>query len=241
MKKNLIYGVHPVLEALGSGTSIEKILVRKGNRNESVEHHARKREIPLQYVPDATLQRLCPNGNHQGVLAFISAITYQSLEDVILAIQDRGEYPLLVMLDGVTDVRNFGAIARTAECMGAHGLVVPIQGSAPANADAVKTSAGALLHLSVCREANLVDALNMMHAYGIQTICCTEKAADSLYELDLDVPCCLIFGSEERGISKSVLKRVNKLVKVPLKGKVNSLNVSVAVAMAMGEAGRQRG
>lgn len=145
------------------------------------------------------------------------------------------------MVDGVTDVRNFGAIARTAECMGAHGIIVPRQGSAPVNGDAIKTSAGALEYLPICREKNLVDSLMMLQAYEIQTVASTEKAADTLYQMDLLKPTCIVMGAEDKGISSQLLKRVDLLAQIPMQGKIESLNVSVAAGMMLAEASRQRG
>ncbi|MCL4136772.1 UNVERIFIED_CONTAM: hypothetical protein GTU68_057615 [Idotea baltica] len=191
-------------------------------------------------VPEVRLEKLAPNANHQGVIGILSAITYQPLEEVILSVIGKGEIPFFMALDGVTDVRNFGAIARTAECMGAHALIIPAHGSAAVNADAVKTSAGALHHLPVCREAHLVDSLMLLQAYDIKSVACTEKASDTIHQVDLKTPSCLIMGSEEKGISSSILKRADHLVRIPMYGKVGSLNVSVAAGMIMAEAVRQR-
>jgi 23S rRNA (guanosine2251-2'-O)-methyltransferase len=242
-KSNLTYGIHPIIEAIEAGQGIDKIFVRKGSthgRLQELQRVARHNGIPVQMVPDAKIQRLAGEANHQGVVAIMAKIEYQSLEEIILQLQEKEETPLLVMLDGVTDVRNFGAIARTAECMGAHAIVIPSQGSAAANADAIKVSAGALHHLPVCREKLLLDSLLLLQSYGIRTVGCTEKASESIYEQDFTVPTCLIMGSEEKGISKPILKRVDVLARIPLQGQVESLNVSVAAGMVMAEAMRQR-
>jgi 23S rRNA (guanosine2251-2'-O)-methyltransferase len=238
--KNFIYGHHPVAEAIEAGTSIEKILLRKGYKPERIMRLANEAKLPVQFVPEIKLDKLSRNGAHQGVAAFVSAIVYHKLEETILSLQEKEESPLFVMLDGVTDVRNFGAIARTAECLGVHALIVPKQGGAAANGDAVKTSAGALHHISVCREENLVDSLMLLQAYGIPSFACTEKAQESIYDTDFSGPCCLIMGAEDKGISTSLIKRAEKLVKIPLYGQVSSLNVSVATALVLGEAVRQR-
>lgn len=241
--KQLVYGMHPVLEALSAGKSVEKIWLRQGlesDRIASIREGAKDKDVPIQFVPEVRLQRFVPNGNHQGVVAMLSAVSYQQLEDIILRVQEDGEKPLFVMLDGVKDVRNFGAIVRTAECMGAHAIIVPSQGSAAANADAVKVSAGALNYLPVCREGNLMDSLLLLQSYEIKTYGCTEKASDTLYGGTFDEPCCLVFGSEEKGMSKQILKRVDHLIGIPLQGKISSLNVSVAVGMVLSEALRQR-
>lgn len=241
--KQLVYGMHPVLEALSAGKSVEKIWLRQGlesDRVASIREGAKDKDIPIQFVPEVRLQRFVPNGNHQGIVAMLSVVSYQKLEEIILRVQEAGEIPLFVMLDGVKDVRNFGAIVRTAECMGAHAVIVPSQGSAAANADAVKVSAGALNHLPICREGNLMDSLLLLQSYEIKTYGCTEKAGDNLYTGKFAEPCCLVFGSEEKGMSKQILKRVDKLIGIPLQGNISSLNVSVAVGMVLSEALRQR-
>lgn len=243
-KPTLIYGLHPVLEALRAGRTLDKIFLHRdesGERTRELREVAQTSGVPVQSVPGEKLERLSRGNNHQGVIAQLAAVPFQPLEGTLLALQEIGEVPLLVMLDGVTDVRNFGAIARSAECLGAHALIIPHQGSAAVNADAVKVSAGALHHLALCREANLVDAVLMMQAYGVQVIGSTEKAGQSLYETDLTGPVCLVLGSEEKGISNTLLKRVDTLTAIPLKGEVNSLNVSVAAGIVLAEAGRQRG
>ncbi|MEM6800274.1 MAG: 23S rRNA (guanosine(2251)-2'-O)-methyltransferase RlmB [Bacteroidota bacterium] len=242
-QEHLVYGMHPVMEALASGTSVEKIWVKQSmasDRLASIRTAAKEKDIPVQFVPEVRLQRFVPNGNHQGVVAMLSSVSYQELEQIILGIQEKGEKALLIMLDGVKDVRNFGAIARTAECMGAHAIIVPSQGSAAANSDAVKVSAGALNYLPVCREGNLIDSLLLLQSYGIKTYGCSEKAAETLYEAQFEESVCLIFGSEEKGMSKQVLKRVDQLIGIPLQGEISSLNVSVAVGMVLSEARRQR-
>ncbi|MEM8890855.1 MAG: 23S rRNA (guanosine(2251)-2'-O)-methyltransferase RlmB [Bacteroidota bacterium] len=242
-QQHLVYGMHPVLEAISAGKSVEKIWVKQSmsaDRLYNIREAAKEKDIPVQFVPEVRLQRFVPNGNHQGVVAMLSSVSYQELEQIILQVQEKGEKPLFVMLDGVKDVRNFGAIARTAECMGAHAIIVPSQGSAAANADAVKVSAGALSYLPVCREGNLVDSLLLLQSYGIETYGCTEKASETLYTSDFREACCLIFGSEEKGMSKQILKRANHLIGIPLQGEISSLNVSVAVGMVLSEALRQR-
>ena len=242
---NIVFGVHPVLEAISGGTDIEKIFVRKEGsqhaRMQDVLNQARKAGIPVQRVPDEKIERVC-RGNvvHQGIVALISPIKYASLEDIILAVQEKGENPLILLLDGVTDVGNFGAITRTAECMGVHAVVVPTQGSAAIQAGAMKASAGALHHVSVCRVPNLIDAYLLLEAYEIQRIGCTEKAGENIFDIDLTLPTCLVMGSEDKGISSSLLKRADYLAKIPLQGKIDSLNVSVATGMVLLETIRQR-
>ncbi|GAB4420552.1 MAG: 23S rRNA (guanosine(2251)-2'-O)-methyltransferase RlmB [Bacteroidia bacterium] len=239
-----VYGIHPVVEALEAGKPIEKILLRKeGNLHERLKEIlrvARERGIPVQGVPDERLERIAKGGNHQGVAAQLASVPFTELEPLLLQLQARGDVPLLVMLDGVTDVRNLGAIARAAECMGAHGLILPVSGSAAVNAEAMRASAGALNHLPVCKEHHLVDSLYMMESYGIQSMACTEHASDSLFEADLREPLCLIFGSEELGINKQLLRRTTRLVRIPLLGQISSLNVSVAAGIVLAETLRQR-
>lgn len=241
--ENLIYGIHAVIEAIQAGQSVEKVLIRTDNRHDRLRELrklAEEARIPLQYVPEERLDRVTRGANHQGAAAQLATITYHDLEPLVLAVQERGEVPLFVMLDGVTDVRNFGAIARTVECMGAHGLIVPLRGAAAVNGEAIRASAGALHHLPICREANLVDCILLLQAYGIQSVACTEKAEAPLFDLDLVQPLCLIFGAEDKGISTPLLRRAGHLVRIPMQGQVASLNVSVAVGMALMEASRQR-
>ena len=171
----------------------------------------------------------------------MSAIRYVSLHNVLADIYERGEVPLLLLLDRITDVRNFGAIARTAECMGVHALVVPMRGAAQINSDALKTSSGALNHLPVCRENNLIDTVQYLQDSGVQVVVCTEKAAQVTSNIDFTTPTAIVMGSEEDGVSTDVIRRANMAVKIPMIGKVASLNVSVAAGMIIYEAARQRG
>lgn len=240
--KGLVYGLHPVMEALQSGRPIEKIYLQQ-ERNERIEkviRLARQAQIPLKYVPEVRLQRLSKGAAHQGLIAILSPIEFAGLEETLLGLADAGHTALLIMLDGVTDVRNFGSIARSAECLGAQALIVPTQGAAAINAEAMKSSAGALNHLSVCREKNLVDSVLLLQAYGIKTMALTEKTSQSIYELDLTGPICLVMGSEEKGVSPSLLKRVDHLASIPMEGKIESLNVSVANGIVLAEVARQR-
>lgn len=240
---NHIFGIHTIVEALRAETQIEKIYILKTTPNErlsELRNLAMKHQIPLQYVPVEKLQTLAFKGNHQGAVATISTMYYQPLEDIIKATLDANKVPLFVMLDGVTDVRNVGAIARSMECMGANGLILPISGGAALNADAMKVSAGALNYLPVCREKHLLDAAYMLKEYDIQLIACTEKGKEAFYQADFKAPTCLIFGSEEKGISPTLLKIASQQVKIPMQGQISSLNVSVAVGMILSETVRQR-
>ncbi len=243
MKQSLLYGIHTVTEALRSGKQIEKIWVSKNTQNDriqSLKALAEEKKVPLQFVPVEKINTLTTTGNHQGVVAQISEITYQSLEEVLIRIQQSGEPALLLLLDGITDVRNVGAMVRTAECMGANAVILPVSGSASLNADAMKVSAGALMHLPVCRENHALDAVYLLQSYGIQIVACTEKGSDVFYKCDFRGNVCLVLGSEEKGISPSVLKIADKKVKIPMKGKIESLNVSVSAGMILSEVVRQR-
>ncbi|MEM6767664.1 MAG: 23S rRNA (guanosine(2251)-2'-O)-methyltransferase RlmB [Bacteroidota bacterium] len=244
-RSQIIFGIHPVMEALKTNASLEKIFYKKeGNLHERLKDIrvlANEKNIPIQYIPEFKLKDMSGDPNHQGVVAQLSAITYQPLEKTILQIKEQKEQPLFLMLDGVTDVRNFGAMARTAECMGVDAIIVPAQGSAAANGVAVKVSAGALHHIPICRTNHLVDAIMLMQAYGIRTVAVSEKAEMTLYELAVDVAMCLIMGAEDKGVSKQVLKRTDQKIRIPMYGKVESLNVSVAAGIVMSEVVRRRG
>ncbi len=231
----IVYGLRPVMEALDSGTAIERVYLQKGLTGSLAgELAARLREsgLPVQYVPTEKLDKLT-RGNHQGVVATIAAIAYRQFTDLA-----ESEQPprLVLLLDHITDVRNMGAIARTAECTGAGALVVPDRGSAAIGPDAVKTSSGALLRLPVCREANLKTLVNMAKQYGYQIVAATEKGAVHYRQIDFTRPTLLILGNEENGISPELLKMSHLRAKLPIVGEVASLNVSVAAGVFMYEA-----
>lgn len=234
-----IYGLRPVMEAIGSGAQIERVLIQNG-LNSSLMSELRtlikEHNVPFQYVPVEKLNKLT-TGNHQGVVATLSTIKYQSFMELV----ETAEKPLLVvLLDHVTDVRNMGAIARTAECTGVDALVVPDHGSAAMNEDAVKTSSGALLRLPVCREQNLKTVVNLAKQSGMQVVAATEKGAVHYREVDFRQPTLLIMGNEETGISPELLRMSDVRTKLPLVGEVASLNVSVAAGVMMYEALEQR-
>jgi 23S rRNA (guanosine2251-2'-O)-methyltransferase len=242
-QQDCIFGIHAVREALEAGRDVDKVLIRRGISSDPLKQllgELRRREVPVQQVPIEKLQRITRK-NHQGVIAWLSQISYTRLESLIPIIYEQGEDPFLVMLDGVSDVRNFGAIARTAECAGVHGLVIPAQGSAAVNADAVKTSAGALHSLPVCRQRDLASAVRFLRESGLKIVAATEKASDPLYEANLTGPVCLVMGSEETGISPAILKDADQRVSIPMKGKISSLNVSVAAGVLIYETIRQKG
>ncbi len=240
--KNLVYGTRAVLESIHSDQDVDKILVLKSLNNQLVRELlevAARHKIPVQRVPIQKLKRL-GNKNHQGVVGLLSAISYYSLDHVISQAYAKGEAPLIVVLDRVTDVRNFGAIARTADAAGAHALIIGEKGQAQITEDALKTSAGALNYIPVCRVPDLSACLIDLQQQGLQIVACTEKSPDTIYQCDLNLPTALVLGSEENGIGIRLLKISDKLVKIPMKGNIASLNVSVAAAIGLFECVRQR-
>lgn len=237
-----IFGIRAVMEAVESGKEIESLYIQKGaggSLYRDLKKIAREYDLPMQAVPPEKLRYL-GDKNHQGVVAFISPIVFHSLEQLIPSIYERGEAPLILILDRITDVRNFGAISRSAECLGAHGLLIPRKGAAQINADAVKTSAGALLTIPVCRERNLKNSITFLRQSGLQVVACTEKAEKYPAEVDLSMPTALILGSEEDGISGEYLKLTDEAVRIPMSGTIASLNVSVAAGVILYETVRQR-
>jgi 23S rRNA (guanosine2251-2'-O)-methyltransferase len=237
-----IYGTRAVMEAIRAGKQIEKILVQAGLNNDLIRELAsvaREHNFPITYVPQEKLNKFSYK-NHQGVVCMLSAVTYASLNDLIDFAYTEGREPFFIILDRVTDVRNFGAIARTAECAGVDGIIIAEKGNAPITSDAMKTSAGALNHLSVCREPDLKKTLKFLRDNGIMIVACTEKSEKNIYDVKFDRPVALIMGSEEDGISDELLREAEALVKIPLKGKIGSLNVSVATGVALYEVMRQK-
>ena len=242
-KNNMVFGIHPVLELTRSGKEIEKVYVQAGTRAPElteISGFCRSRGIPVQYVPVEKMNRLTRK-NHQGVVAFICPIEYQLLEEVVPMAFEEGRDPFVLMLDRVTDVRNFGAIARTAYAAGVDAIVIPSRGSALINGDAMKTSAGALSLVNVCRVENMKDAIDFMKASGLRVVGITEKAQESLWNCDLTGPLCIMLGSEEDGISPAYLKRLDGTCMIPMPGDIDSLNVSVATGVACFEVVRQKG
>jgi 23S rRNA (guanosine2251-2'-O)-methyltransferase len=241
-KDTMIYGVRPVIEALQAGKEIEKVLVVTGLKSElfpEMRKLLNENDIPMQYVPIEKLNRVTRQ-NHQGVIAFVSPIVYEDYEQIIPALFDIGRNPLVLILDRITDVRNFGAIARTAECAGVDAIIVPSRGSALMGADAVKTSAGALFKIPVCRSVNLKDTIDYIKACGLQVVAATEKATDYHFQIDLTLPTAIMLGSEEDGVSPEYLKRCDQRVRIPMVGEIESLNVSVAAGIILFEAVKQR-
>ncbi len=241
-KQDLIYGIRVVVEALKSGQHLERIFIQKNLKGELIKelmYEIHQSRTPLSKVPAERINKFTKK-NHQGVVALISPIQYSNLEHLVPEIYERGEIPLFLLLDEITDVRNFGAIARTAECMGVQGLVIPIRGGAQVNEDAIKTSAGALNYLPVCREKNLVEAVEFLKESGINIISCTEKSEGTITDAEFKSPSAIIMGSEEKGISDELLSLSDQKCKIHMTGKIESLNVSVAAGMILYEANRQR-
>ncbi|MCW5911992.1 MAG: 23S rRNA (guanosine(2251)-2'-O)-methyltransferase RlmB [Cyclobacteriaceae bacterium] len=242
-KSEMIFGTRAVMEAIRAGREIEKIFVQSGLTNDLIKELiqvAKSSGVPFTFVPQQKLNRLSTK-NHQGVICLLSTISYANLEGIIDRAYQQGREPFLLIVDRVTDVRNFGALARTAECAGLDAIVMGDSGNAPLTGDAMKTSAGALSHLPVCRVKDMKKTIQFLKENGVQVVACTEKAEQLLYELDLNVPLALIMGSEEDGISPQLLKAADHLAKIPMSGKISSLNVSVAAGIAIYEAVRQKG
>lgn len=241
-KSQMIYGTRAILEALEKGKELEKILIHRGHESLQVGEIiklAYEHKVPYQFVPREKFH-LMGDSNHQGVLAFLSPIHYQPVEEIVAATYEKGEIPLILVLDRVTDVRNFGAICRSALAASVHAVVIPDRGSARLNEDAVKTSAGALLTIPVCRSFNMKLTLEYLKDSGLQLIACTEKTDTLIADLDYTAPTAIIMGSEEDGISDEYLKKCDVRAKIPMLNQMGSLNVSVACGIILYEAGKQR-
>ncbi|RNL69978.1 23S rRNA (guanosine(2251)-2'-O)-methyltransferase RlmB [Sinomicrobium pectinilyticum] len=237
-----IFGIRAVIEAVNAGNTIDKVFIQKGLKGalfSELETLLRKEQINVSHVPLEKLNRLSKK-NHQGVIANISPVEFHSLENLVMNVMESGETPFFLLLDQLSDVRNFGAIIRTAECTGVHGIIVQNKGGAPVTADTVKTSAGAVFNVPICRVDHIKDAVFYMQASGIQVIAATEKTDDTLYDLQLNMPLAVVMGAEDKGISPSVLKSADHRAKLPLYGNIGSLNVSVACGVFLYEVIRQR-
>ncbi|MFW5820222.1 MAG: 23S rRNA (guanosine(2251)-2'-O)-methyltransferase RlmB [Bacteroidota bacterium] len=240
--KDFIFGVHAVTEAIRSGKELDKVLIARKTDGETLQELfslVREREIPFQFVPFEKLNKITRK-NHQGIIAFISEITYYPFQELITRIYESGNDPLFLILEGVSDVRNFGAIARSAECLGFNGIVIPEKGAARINADAVKTSAGALMNLPVSRVKSLPNTIKNMNDYGIHVFGISEKTDKKIFHASLSGPLALLMGSEDKGISENLLYLCEDSFSIPMSGKTESLNVSVAASIAMYEVVRQR-
>jgi 23S rRNA (guanosine2251-2'-O)-methyltransferase len=241
-ENSLIFGLRPIIEAIRAGKEVDKLFVQSGLKSElnsELMGLLKQHNIAFQYVPVEKLNRLTTK-NHQGVVGYLSEITYSNIKDILPKLIDGGKNPLILILDRITDVRNFGAIARTAECSGVNAIVIPTHGAAQINADAIKTSTGALHKIPVCREENLKSTIDFLKQCGLQIVSCTEKANDFYFQMDFTVPTAIIMGSEENGISNEYLQKSDAKAKIPMLGKMGSLNVSVATGIILYEVVSQR-
>jgi len=241
-KETSLYGLRAILEAIEANKSIDKVFLQKGLRGElfsQLEHSVRKRGINCSYVPIEKLNRLTPN-NNQGAVAHIAPIAFYELDALVSAVKETKENPLFLILDQLSDVRNFGAIIRTAECTGVDGIIVQKSGSAPINGDTIKTSAGAVFNIPICKVDHIKDAIFYFQASEINVIAATEKTDQTLYEVDFKAATAIVMGSEGKGVSPSVLKLVDNKAKLPMYGSIASLNVSVACGAFLYEVVRQR-
>ena len=243
MNATIIFGLRAIIEAIQSGSTINKVYFRKGLRGSlyfELNSLLKKNNITTSFVPVEKLNRLSKNKNHQGAVAQISPIEFIDLEKLLISNDNATTPPLIIILDQVSDVRNFGAIIRTAECCGVTGIIIQQSGSAPINAETIKTSAGAAFKVPICRVNHIKDAIYTLQASNIKIVAATEKTDHTIYQINLNQPIAIIMGSEHRGINPSVLKIVNFKAKLPLLGEIDSLNVSVACGAFLYESIRQR-
>ena len=241
-KENLIFGLRAIIEAVQAGKSVDRVFLQSDAQGELMKDLLKvlkRGDINFTYVPVEKLNRLTPN-NHQGAVATISPIGFLTIEELVTATLESQDKPLFLILDQISDARNFGAIIRTAECTGVHGIIIQKSGAAPVNGDTVKTSAGAVFNIPICKVEHIKDAVFYLQGSGIKTVAATEKTEQLIYELNLNEPLAIIMGSEERGINPSVLKLVDEKAKLPMYGTIGSLNVSVACGAFLYEAMRQR-
>jgi 23S rRNA (guanosine2251-2'-O)-methyltransferase len=241
-KDNQIFGIRAIIEAINAKKEIDKVFVQKeaqGDLMQDLMKTMKRNNINFSYVPVEKLNRLTPN-NHQGAVATIAPISFVSLENLVDGVVESGKKPLFLILDQLSDARNFGAIIRTAECTGVDGIIIQKQGSAPVNGDTVKTSAGAVFNVPICKVDHIKDAIFYLQGSGIKTVAATEKTEHHIYDINLNEGVAIIMGSEDRGVNPSVLKIVDEKAKLPMFGSIESLNVSVACGAFLYEALRQR-
>lgn len=241
--EDFIIGMHPVKEAILAGKTVDKILIDRletGTATKDIIALCKEHNIPLQTVPPEKLQRIT-HKNHQGIIALLSPVPFYELDNIITSVFEKGEDPLVVILDRITDVRNMGAIARSCECMGVHAIVIPEKNASRINSEAIKSSAGALLHIPLCREEDLKQTVIKLQNFGLAIAGVTEKGADYAFKTDLSGPLAIVMGSEEDGISDDIIRKCDYLVQIPMQGKISSLNVSVACGVMLYEVNRQRG
>ncbi|MEW5676379.1 23S rRNA (guanosine(2251)-2'-O)-methyltransferase RlmB [Flavobacterium enshiense] len=241
-KEHQIFGIRAIIEAIHAGKEIDKVFIQKdaqGDLMQELMKAMKKNNINFSYVPVEKLNRLTHN-NHQGAVASIAPISFVSLETLVESVIESGKKPFFLILDQLSDARNFGAIIRTAECTGVDGIIVQKQGSAPVNGDTVKTSAGAVFNVPICKVDHIKDAIFYLQGSGIKTVAATEKTESGIYDVDFNQPVAIIMGSEDRGVNPSVLKIVDEKAKLPMFGTIGSLNVSVACGAFLYETVRQR-
>ena len=241
-KEQYIFGIRAIIEAIQAGKEIDRLYVKKdmgSDLTRELLEVARTHGVPVQRVPIERINRITRK-NHQGALAILATVSYYKVEQIVPMLFESGDNPFLVVLDGVTDMRNFGAIARTCDCAGVNAIVIPEHGSATVNADAIKTSAGALNYVPVCRERNLVDAIRYLKISGFVIVGTSDKNAVNYTRVDYTVPVAVVLGAEDRGISPEVMRLCDNRVAIPEFGHINSLNVSVAGGIILYEVVRQR-
>ena len=241
-EKEMVFGIRAIIEAIDAGKTIDKILIRRDMTSTIGKELLKKlmgTTTPVQKVPVEKLNQY-PDKNHQGAIAFLSPIEFCNVETLVPTLFEEGKTPLLMVLDGVTDVRNFGGIARSAECAGAHGIISSLKNSAPVNADSIRSSAGALTRIPVARVGSIRNTLKSLQAEGFQVVAATEHSRKLMYDADLRKPTVIVMGSEEKGISKEVLKLCDEQLAIPMIGAIESLNVSAAAAIMLFEVVRQR-
>lgn len=241
-KEHQIFGIRAVIEAINAGKEVDKVFIQKeaqGDLMRELMKTIRQKNINFSYVPVEKLNRLTPN-NHQGAVATISPVKFYDIETLVESVLENNKTPLFLILDQLSDARNFGAVIRTAECTGVHGIIVQKQGSAPVNGDTVKTSAGAVFNVPICKVEHIKDAIFYLQGSGVKTIAATEKTDNTIYDVSFNEPVAIVMGSEDRGINPSVLKIVDEKAKLPMFGTISSLNVSVACGAFLYEAVRQR-
>ena len=241
-KESFIYGIHPVMEAIKENKEIDKVIIQTDLRNPhltELRKLLKEYKISSQNIP---LQRLnhISKGNHQGVVAYLSPVEFQPFEEVLSKVYEEGKNPFFLLLDRVSDVGNFGAICRTAECTGVHGIIIPVKGSAQVNAEAVKRSSGAILKSNISRERDLAATAQTLKDSGLQIIACSEKTDNYIYDVDFTKPTAIVMGSEENGINSHIMRLADKIVKIPMQGSIESLNVSVSAGVILYEAIRQK-
>ena len=242
-KHQIIFGRHPVVDAIKEGQPVDKVLLLQGTRGElekKLRLLCREKLIPITMTPKAKLDKLTFNKNHQGVIAFISPVRFYQIEDMVPHIFEKGETPLLLILDGVTDTRNFGAITRSAEIFGVHAIIVPLKGSAQIGADAVKTSAGALLKVPICKVKSLNNTIEYLQSSGIQVFASSLEADTTIDKLDFNAPAAIVLGAEDMGVTTGVLRNADQTFIIPQIGSTDSLNVSVSAGVMLYEVQRQR-